>query len=176
MFISIIVEPSLEMVNTKYRRGFVRDVTCSQYFFSMNAILYQEISCSGNSSVVNITCYILKLYFYNQLNTCSGFKLLEYYSMLWLRFFLDALSFLPIISTYCAVKQGTEKNLSEDKIESLLQIILRAQLTYFNIPYYFVYVSFSLNVPVKAFPGTTKHMKTSMILYCIMHLCKQLSR
>lgn len=66
MFISITVDPPLEIVNTKHRRGFVLDVTCSQHFLSVNSLMYREISCSRNSSVVIMYC-CLKVYFHNQL-------------------------------------------------------------------------------------------------------------
>lgn len=67
MFISITVDPPLEIVNTKHRRGFVLDVTCSQHFLSVNSLMYREISCSRNSSVVIIMYCCLKVYFHNQL-------------------------------------------------------------------------------------------------------------
>ena len=41
MFISITVDPPLEIINIKHRRGFVLDVTCSKHFFSVNSIMYR---------------------------------------------------------------------------------------------------------------------------------------
>ena len=76
MLISITVDPPLEIVNIKHRRGFVLDVTCSQHFFSVNSKMYREIYCSRNSSVVIIIYCCLKVYFHNQLKV--RFSVLSY--------------------------------------------------------------------------------------------------